>query len=71
MARGEPLFRQWRLLKMLQAHRFGISADELAERLGIGRTTLNRWIRAGKLPKPVRGILGMLLFEWASVGRTD
>lgn len=33
MARGSPLIRQWNALKLLQAHRFGIGADELAARL--------------------------------------
>ena len=36
MARGEPLIRQWNLIKALQAHHFGISADELAARVGRG-----------------------------------
>ena len=30
MARGEPLIRQWNLLKALPAYRFGIGTDELA-----------------------------------------
>jgi len=42
MARGEPLFRQWELLKTLQAHRFGISTDELAERLECNKRTVQR-----------------------------
>jgi len=33
VARGESLFRQWELIKVLQAHRFGVSTDQLAERL--------------------------------------
>ena len=37
MARGEPLIRQWNLLKALQAHQFGISTDELAARLYVMR----------------------------------
>jgi len=40
-----------------------INGLELARKLGIGRSTLNRWVRAGKLPKPVKGISGMLLFD--------
>ena len=43
-----------------------INGTELAKKLGIGRSTLNRWVRAGKLPKPVKGISGMLMF-----GRSD
>ena len=38
MARGEPLIRQWNLIKALQAHRFGISADQLAARVGCSKT---------------------------------
>jgi predicted DNA-binding transcriptional regulator YafY len=34
MARGSPLVRQWNLLKALQAYRFGVGSDELAQRLG-------------------------------------
>jgi proteasome accessory factor B len=33
MARGEPLIRQWNLIKVIQNHRFGINTDELAERI--------------------------------------
>lgn len=39
------------------------------ESLGIGRTTLNRWVRAGKLPGPVKSVSGMLLFERQDVDR--
>ena len=42
MARGEPLFRQWRLLKTLQSHRFGIGSDELATRLECTKRTVLR-----------------------------
>jgi len=42
MARGEPLFRQWQLLKTLQANRFGLSGDDLAGRLGYSRRTVQR-----------------------------
>ena len=42
MARGEPLIRQWNVLKALQAHRFGISADELAGRLECTKRTIQR-----------------------------
>lgn len=34
MARGEPLIRQWNLLKLLQSYRFGTSAEDLAGRVG-------------------------------------
>ena len=33
MSRGEPLIRQWNLLKALQAVHYGLSAEDLAERL--------------------------------------
>lgn len=42
MARGEPLFRQWELLKTLQAHRLGIATDELAKRLECNKRTVQR-----------------------------
>jgi predicted DNA-binding transcriptional regulator YafY len=42
MARGEALFRQWELLKTLQAHRFGLDLDALAERLECTRRTVQR-----------------------------
>lgn len=42
MPRGEPLIRQWNLLKALQAHRFGIGANELAERLECTKRTVQR-----------------------------
>ncbi|NLX23330.1 MAG: hypothetical protein GXY55_16890 [Phycisphaerae bacterium] len=40
----------------------------VARRLGIGRTTLGRWVQAGKLPEPERSISGMLMFEAKSIG---
>jgi len=42
MARGESLIRQWNLLKALQSHRFGISSDELAERVGCSKRQVLR-----------------------------
>ena len=42
MARGEALFRQWELIRILQAHRFGISIDELAARLECTVRTVQR-----------------------------
>jgi proteasome accessory factor B len=42
LARGESLFRQWELLKTLQAHRFGLSTDDLARRLECTRRTVQR-----------------------------
>ena len=42
MARGEPLIRQWNLIKALQAHHFGISADELSARVGCSKRQVQR-----------------------------
>lgn len=42
MARGEPLFRQWQLIKTLQAHHFGIGTEELAERMECTKRTVQR-----------------------------
>jgi predicted DNA-binding transcriptional regulator YafY len=42
MARGEPLVRQWNLLKALQAHRAGVATDDLAARLGCSRRQVQR-----------------------------
>jgi predicted DNA-binding transcriptional regulator YafY len=42
MARGDQLVRQWELLKVLQANRFGIGIDELVETMGCTRRTVER-----------------------------
>jgi proteasome accessory factor B len=42
MARSEPLFRQWRLIKTLQAARFGLSIEDLAGRLEYSKRTVQR-----------------------------
>jgi predicted DNA-binding transcriptional regulator YafY len=42
MPRGEPLLRQWNLLKNLQANYYGLSADELADRLGCSKRQVQR-----------------------------
>jgi hypothetical protein len=39
------------------------TGQQAADRLGIGRTTLNRWLRQGKVPKPAKVLRTMLLFE--------
>jgi predicted DNA-binding transcriptional regulator AlpA len=36
---------------------------QVAKLFGIGRTTVNRWIKSGKLPKPAETRAGMLLFN--------
>jgi len=42
MARGDGLFRQWELIKVLQAHRYGVSTDEIAARLECNKRTVQR-----------------------------
>ena len=42
MSRGDNLFRQWELIKTLQAHRFGISTEDLAEHLECTKRTVQR-----------------------------
>ena len=42
MARGEPLIRQWNLLKTLQNFRYGFCADELAERMACSKRQVQR-----------------------------
>ena len=54
MGRGEPLFRQWELLKTLQANRFGLCTDELARRLGCSRRTVQRDLRVLAAAFPLR-----------------
>jgi proteasome accessory factor B len=42
MARGDNLFRQWELIKVLQAHRFGVSTEDLCARLECNKRTVQR-----------------------------
>jgi predicted DNA-binding transcriptional regulator YafY len=42
MSRGEPLIRQWNLLKNIQAKHFGITADELAGELECSKRQVQR-----------------------------
>lgn len=42
MARGDTLFRQWELIKVLQAHRYGVCMDELCTRLECNKRTVQR-----------------------------
>jgi predicted DNA-binding transcriptional regulator YafY len=42
MPRGDTLKRQWSLVQELQTHRFGITLDDLAERLSCNRRTVQR-----------------------------
>lgn len=46
MARGDSLLRQWNLLKALQSHHYGLSVDELAERLECDKRTVQRDLKA-------------------------
>jgi hypothetical protein len=39
-----------------------INAAQLAKKLGVSQSTISRWVRKGKLPKPKR-VSGMKLFE--------
>jgi predicted DNA-binding transcriptional regulator AlpA len=49
-----------------------INGTELAKQLGIGRTTLTQWVKAGELPKPEKSISGMMLFSRKSLhGQTS
>jgi len=42
MAKGDRLFWQWELIRALQAHRFGISTEELTARLECNTRTVQR-----------------------------
>ena len=42
MARGDGLFRQWELIRVLQAHRFGVSTEEIAARIECNKRTVQR-----------------------------
>ena len=62
----------------MQAKRASITGDkyvnctELARRLGISRSTLNRWVEAGKLPKPesaASGCFGGAASYWSGRSR--
>lgn len=42
MARGDSLFRQWELIKVLQTHRFGVSTEDICVRLACNKRTVQR-----------------------------
>ncbi|RKY04580.1 MAG: hypothetical protein DRP56_09870, partial [Planctomycetota bacterium] len=42
MSRGEPLIRQWNLLKAMQAYHYGLCADDLAKRLECSKRQVQR-----------------------------
>ena len=45
------------------------NGQQAADALGIGRTTLNRWIAKGKAPKPCKSISGTLLFSKKAIDK--
>ena len=67
--RGSPKLRGDCPRKGMQAKRVSITGTtyitgtELAKQLGISRSTLSRWIEAGRLPRPKRSVSGTLLFR--------
>jgi hypothetical protein len=72
--RGVPKYHYACRANGMQNKRASITGDkyingtQLARQLGIGMTTLSRWLKAGKLPQPAQSIGGMLLFDRATVG---
>jgi hypothetical protein len=62
-------FRVWRGLSTPIADDHCINGTQLAKRLGIGASTLSRWVKAGKQPEPEKSIAGMLLFNRAAADR--
>lgn len=70
--RGIPEFHSSCRHKGMQRKRAELArgyytGTQAAEKLGIGRTTLGRWLRKGKLPKPEKSISGMLLFDRTAI----
>jgi len=47
-----------------------LTGEQMARKLGIGQTTLRRWLRVGKLRKRTKSIAGMLLFDRGAVRST-
>lgn len=43
------------------------TGEDVAKLLKIGRTTVGRWVKSGRLPKALRSISGMLLFARRSI----
>ncbi len=71
---GVPEFRSECRHKGMSRTRAQLAAgyctgQQAATRLGIGRTTLGRWLRSGKLPPPTKSISGMLLFDQSAIDR--
>jgi len=73
--RGVPKYHYACRANGMQNKRTAITGDkyingtELAKRLGIGLTTLRRWVKAGKVPKAEKSISGMMLFDRAAIDR--
>lgn len=71
--RGIPKFHGACRHKAMQTKRASITGGkyingtQLVRKLGIGASTLSRWVKAGNLPKPKRGISGMMLFDRAMI----
>jgi len=67
--RGLPEYHSHCRHKAMQAKRASVTGEkyingaQLAKQLGIGASTLSRWVKAGKLPKPKKSISGMMLFD--------
>jgi predicted DNA-binding transcriptional regulator AlpA len=71
---GVPEFRSDCRYKGMARRRAQLSAglytgQKVATLLGIGRTTVNRWVTNGKLPVPQRSISNMLLFDRIAIDR--
>jgi len=67
--RGLPEYHAHCRHKAMQAKRASVTGEkyingaQLAKQLGIGASTLSRWVKAGKVPEPKRSVSGMLLFD--------
>jgi site-specific DNA recombinase len=69
---GVPEFRSQCRHKGMSRKRAQLAAgfytgQQVADRLCINRTTMGRWLKASKLPKPSKSISGMLLFDRAAI----
>ena len=73
--RGVPKYHYACRANGMQNKRASITGDkyvngaQLAKQLGIGASTLCRWVKAGKMPKPEKSISGMMLFNRAAIDR--
>jgi predicted DNA-binding transcriptional regulator AlpA len=73
--RGVPKFHRkcWAstalIAKRLDAAGNMLTGGELARRLGVGRTTIGRWLKSGKLPPPDRRTAKLLLWHPSVIDR--